>query len=527
MTDERGGEAAVSGGAGPVGEPVGFDHVTFAYAGAGEPSVSDIELSVPSGRVVVLAGPSGCGKTTLCRLLSGLVPSFFEGELAGRVRVGDLDVTGAQSWDVARLVGTVFQNPRTQFFTTDTSSELAFGCENQGLPADEIRRRVSDAVAAHGLRGLLGRSVFALSGGEKQRLACGAVAAMETPVVVLDEPSANLDAPSTAGLREVIATWARSGRTVVVAEHRMHYLRDLADEVVVMESGRIRCHVGGDEFRALGPGEVAALGLRATRLDAASLSRPERAVVETGDGPALELRNVRVRRRPRSVPGQPPSHGRVETLSVDRLGFRAGEVTAVIGPNGAGKSTLASFLAGLGPRQPGTLTLDGRPLSWRQRRRECYLVLQDVSHQLFTESALREVMLALPTSTDDEQAARAALEQVNLADVADRHPLSLSAGQRQRLAIACALVCGREVAIFDEPTSGLDLVQMHAVADALRTLARQGRVVLVATHDVELIASAADAVAELDSGHLRAAYPLDGDGWAAVLRRFAHMEGGE
>ena len=574
---------------------VSLEDVTFTYAGAENPSVRDVDLSIAPGHVVVLAGPSGCGKTTLTRLLSGLVPSFFEGELTGRIRIGEpgepgeLDVTTAASWEVARLVGTVFQNPRTQFFTTDTASELAFGCENLGLPADEIRRRVAAAVAAHGLGELLGRSVFSLSGGQKQRLACGAVAAMETPVVVLDEPSANLDAPSTAGLRQVIATWARSGRTVIVAEHRLHYLCELADEVVVMDQGRIVRRLGGDEFRALSPAEATGLGLRAIRLDDRSVPRGNGSVVrDNGDGSArlvfldghtgrlgetnrprglgngsvvpspgdgsagltarpedakktrpvepspppttpkdaqkngLELRNIRVRRRLRAVPGQPPARRRVETLRIEAVGFEPGAVTAVIGPNGAGKSTLASVLAGLGPRQPGTLTLGGRPLSWRQRRRACYLVMQDVTHQLFTESVLREVLLADPQR--DPERAREALAQVNLGGLEDRHPLSLSAGQRQRLAIACALVSGRPVAVFDEPTSGLDLLQMHAVADALGRLAAHGRIVLVATHDIELIAAVADAVVDLESGRLRDAYPLTAPAWQTLLHRFAALE---
>lgn len=492
--------------------------VTFTYAGADAPSVQNLNLQASSGQVIVLAGPSGCGKTTLTRALSGLIPSFFDGQLSGRVTLDGLDVLTAQTWDVARLAGTVFQNPRTQFFTTDVVSELAFGCENIGLPPEETRRRVDEAIAQYGLASLVDRSVFALSGGEKQRLACAAVATMQTPVLVLDEPSANLDASGVARLYDAIADWKQAGRTVVVAEHRLYYLRDLADEVIVMESGRIVHHLSGKAFRALSRAEVTSRGLRAIHLDAEDVPlepSPNRVVDATG----LRLSNVSVRRHRPAIPGRPPNRHPVETLRIGEVAFPAGAVTAVIGPNGAGKSTLANFLIGLGPRQRGCMTLDGQSLSWRQRRSVCYLVQQDVSHQLFTESAQREVRLACPaTDKHPDQTTDDALVAMNLAGFADRHPLSLSAGQRQRLSIACALASGRRVAIFDEPTSGLDLIQMRAVADALRGLAAQGRVVIVITHDAELISEAADHVVELADGHVTGAYPLDQAGWAGVLK---------
>jgi len=504
-------------------QTVHIDHATFTYAGAPAPSVLDASLTGHQGQVIVLAGPSGCGKTTLTRLLSGLIPSFFDGQFAGHVDVtGDasthLDATTAQTWDVARLVGTVFQNPRTQFFTTDVTSELAFGCENLGLPADQTRQRVADAAAVHDLQPLLERSVFALSGGEKQRLACAAVAAMQTPVLVLDEPSANLDARSTARLHDEIAAWKQAGRTLVIAEHRLHYLFDLADEVIVMADGQVADHISGTQFRALTSADAARLGLRVLRLG--DVTAPVGDISPTS--PALQLRDVHVRRRPVAVPGLPPGRGRVETLTIDHLDFAAGAVTAVVGANGAGKSTLANFLVGLGPKQPGVMTLDGQPQPWRRRRDSCYLVQQDVSHQLFTESALREVRLACPPDVADPlQLAMTALEQVNLADRAQLHPLSLSAGQRQRLAIACALASRRRVVVLDEPTSGLDLVQMRAVAHALRKLAAQGRIVIVITHDLELIAAAADKAVELDAGQVRATYQLDEPGWQSMLNHFA------
>ena len=472
--------------------------LTFTYAGAETPSLRDVTLAVPAGQLLVLAGASGCGKTTLTRVISGLIPAFFEGALTGTAQVAGLDVTTAATWDIARQAGTVFQNPRTQFFTTDTASELAFGCENLGLPPAVTQARVDAAALAHNLTELMDRSVFALSGGEKQRLACGAVAAMETPILVLDEPSANLDARSTEELRQAIVRWKSLGRTMVVADHRLEYLRELADAVVIMDTGRITHRLTGDEFRALDEPACHALGLRSPFPVPPFVPRPDAPV-----GDALTLTGVLVRRRRPAVPGRPPIRGRMTTLAIDACSFPAGMVTAVVGPNGAGKTTLANCLAGLGPRQPGVMTFAGVQIPWRQRWRHCYLVQQDVSHQLFTESALREVILACPHGCPDPSSvAEQALATVNLSAFSERHPLSLSAGQRQRLAIACALASSRQVAVFDEPTSGLDLRQMQATAKALRQIADQGRVVLVITHDAELIDAVADEVVRMADGHL-------------------------
>ena len=471
---------------------IGLSGVTFRYASAAEPCLRDVDATVDRGKVVVLAGPSGCGKTTITRLVGGLIPEFFAGDLTGTVRVDDLVPPAEPMWRTATVVGVVFQNPRTQFFTTDTESELAFGCENLGVPADLTRERVARALQAYGLEALAGRSVFALSGGEKQRLACAAVATAQPPVIVLDEPSANLDDAATDDLRHSIGEWVARGTTVLVAEHRLSYLVDLADEVLVLDDGWVIHRLAGAEFRTMDTAQLAAIGLRATRPPEPVLPGP---APEADAG--LVVRDLRHRVRPRTVPGALPGPRR-ETLHVDRLACRAGEVTAFVGPNGAGKSTLLECLAGLRP-STGDVVVDGRTLAPRRRGEQVYLVMQDVSHQLFTDSVTDEVELALPRGSSDVDMA-GLLARLDLADVADRHPLSLSGGQQQRLAIACALASGRPVLAFDEPTSGLDLAHMRQVAAALTELAAAGRTVLVATHDRELLHAVADRVVRLDRG---------------------------
>ncbi|MCW5952275.1 MAG: ATP-binding cassette domain-containing protein [Propionibacteriaceae bacterium] len=477
---------------------VSASRVGFRYAAGEAAALADFDLTVEPGEFVVLSGPSGCGKTTATRLLNGLIPHFHDGELSGDVRVFGGEPARQRIWETATEVGSVFQNPRSQFFTTDPVSEIAFGCENLGLDAETTRARVEENLRRFGLHPLRERSIFALSGGEKQRLACASVAATEPRLYVLDEPSANLDASATARLRQAMAAWKAAGAAVVVAEHRLGYLRELVDRLILLDHGRIVGEYTGERFRAMDEAGLAALGLRRTRV-------PEPPMAAVGeDAAALEIVDLEYRHARRKVPGV-PLRDPEPVLRLDRLAIPRGKVTALVGPNGAGKTTLVRWLAGLSPNQAGRLLDMGRRVGRRERRRRVFLVHQDVNHQLVTESVADEIALTLRLAGARggvEAQTERALAGVDLQAQSDRHPMSLSAGQKQRLAIGTALASGRELVILDEPTSGLDLAHMRQVAGALRQLAAAGRTVLVATHDTELIAACADHLIGLDRGRL-------------------------
>jgi energy-coupling factor transport system ATP-binding protein len=465
--------------------------VSYRYGAAESDSLAGVDLALRPGEFVLLAGPSGSGKTTLTRLINGLIPHYYEGSLLGQISVDGIDPSNNALWRLP--VGSVFQNPRAQFFTTDTTSEIAFGAENLGLPTAEILDRVEEAIAALGLAGLRDRSVFALSGGEKQRVACASVAAVRPAIYVLDEPSANLDLESTRQLREIMAVWKAGGATVVVAEHRLGFLRDLADRVLLFADGQLRTEFSGTDFRSLTDEELHRLGLRS------AWGETMTATPSPPDGDCFEVTGLRCRHRGAGAPGLAAPERR-DAVRIDQLRIAKGQVTALVGANGSGKTTFATWLGGLRRDREGQLSDDQRVWNTAQRRRRVFVVLQDVNHQLFTESVSEEIALALrlasPTDLPVLSAAEI-MERLDLADVADRHPLSLSTGQKQRVAVATALASGREVIVLDEPTAGLDLLHMNAVADALRTLADSGRTVLVATHDTELVAACADHIVRL------------------------------
>ena len=211
-----------------------MDHVSFGY-GESQETLSQVSMAVAPGECVLLCGASGCGKTTVTKLINGLIPAFIPGcRLEGRVEVDGADPAKTPMYELARKVGSVFQNPKSQFFNLDTDSELAFGLENEGRPPEEIRSRVKDTVEALHLKDLLGRSIFSLSGGQKQLLAFGSVYAMGPEIFVRDEPTANLDQDAIARLHDQIAGLKRQGRTVVIAEHRLYFLTDLIDRALYL-----------------------------------------------------------------------------------------------------------------------------------------------------------------------------------------------------------------------------------------------------------------------------------------------------
>ena len=322
---------------------------------------------------------------------------------------------------------------------------------------------------------------------------------MVPQVFVLDEPSSNLDADAILDLRQVTAYLKSLGKTVVLSEHRLYYLQGVADRYIYMQDGVIRGDYTQAELDRIPDEERRAMGLRAASLSALTAGG------STGSRQTAALRDFRFAYK--NAP---------ETLHIGDADIPYGGIIGIIGHNGAGKSTFSRCFCGL-EKRCGTVTVDGTAFRPKERLNRCYMVMQDMGHQLFTESVLDEVLISM--ADEDEAAARAILARLDLTPYLERHPASLSGGQKQRLAIASAMAAERSVVFLDEPTSGLDYRHMLQTAQLLKELRQNGKTVYVITHDPELICQCCTDILHLEAGRIAESFPMDQDG-AEKIRRF-------
>ena len=446
-----------------------IDHVTFSYGEENENAggVHDINLTVEDGQCVVLCGESGCGKTTITRLINGLIPHYYEGKMNGEVWVYGAKVSEQPLYDTAKTVGSVFQNPRSQFFNVDTTSEITFGCENLGQPEQSIRERLDKTIRDFRLEKLMGRNIFHLSGGEKQKIACAGVSIMEPDVLVMDEPSSNLDASSILDLRAILAFWKSQGKTIIVSEHRLYYLRGLADRFIYITGGKVEKDYSAAEFESLTEQQRAKLGLRTFILEDLL---PPKALPQAGQ--QMELRNF---------------------------------------------CTFSRCFCGL-EKRCGEVIWNGRTYRPKDRLNTCYMVMQEVNHQLFTETVLDEVLISM--EEENQERAEEILAELDLIDFKDRHPMSLSGGQKQRVAIASAIASKRSILFFDEPTSGLDYKHMKEVANVLKQVRDAGITLYVITHDLELLLDCCTDIVHFEGGSIIDQFQMDEAGLEKIRNYF-------
>ena len=457
-----------------------FDNVSFSYGTQTERSLSNINFKVKEGEFVLLTGQSGSGKTTVTRLINGLIPHFFEGVLTGTVKVLGSDIKTITPGEMGKNIASIFQNPRSQFFTTNSTKEVAFALENYGIDRNEMIDRVNCAFHDFEAESLMDRDMFSLSSGEKQKIAIIAAKALNPKIYVFDEPSANLDIRSILNLKKMMERLKKQGYTVIVSEHRLFYLKNLVDKCLIMKDGKIHRELEKNDIENLHDSDIRAFKLRTFKLSNIKYELKDNLIVNKQNAD-FKVENLSF--------SYDVNHS---VLSNCNLEGNFGETVAIVGHNGNGKTTLGKIMSGLLKARSGQFFIEGKYTKQKNLYKSVYFVMQDADYQLYSDSVVSELMLSSMNSIkQNDEKIENAITLLNISSFRNRHPQSLSGGQKQRVTIAAAIASNKKILIFDEPTSGLDYENMKVVSEAINTLRKKGILIFVISHDLEFLSRVA------------------------------------
>lgn len=511
------------------------ENLTYYYPDKDTPALCGIDLQIDEGEFILLAGPSGCGKSSLLRALAGLIPDYYGGAVGGTIRYRGRSLADWDRRSLAREVGLVFQDPEQQLLMTSVEQEIAFGLENLGISPPEMRRRVAESLSLFNLTELKGRSTFTLSGGQKQKAVLAAVLAMHPRVLLLDEPTSQLDPVAAQELLNYVQRLNHEwGLTVILVEQRTDRCFPLADRIVMMEGGktvyqgppremaslreeRYVCFMPpvAQVFSRLGLKNVPLTVkegrrfLQENRLNSAAGAAKEAAPAASAScsvpkatplNPLLKLENMEF-----------AYDGRNPCLKGINLSFYTGQITAILGENGAGKTTLLKTIVGLLKPQRGKIFLHGRDITGVQPEKladSIGYLSQNPNDYLFHDTVREELAYGLKIGgrSDPERLAKM-MRLLEIEHLSETHPRDGASGERQRIALGTVMVTEPLILLLDEPTRGLDPLMKLRLTGLLRTLQTEGKTIVVVTHDVEFAANVAERVVILYDG----AVVADGD----------------
>ncbi|WP_440950470.1 ABC transporter ATP-binding protein [Methanosphaerula subterraneus] len=473
---------------------ISLSHYSYTYPGKSTPALHDLSFSVRNGEVVIVTGPTGAGKTTLTLAASGILHHDYGGKATGQVAILGRDVASfAGVEELGRHIGIVFDDADAQLIFTTVEEEIASGLENLDLPREELLRRMEHVLAITKTEELRDRAPYTLSGGQKQRVAIAATLALGTDILILDEPTSELDEEGSQMLFRILSDLKHEGKTVLLVEHKLDALITLADRMVFLDEGTIVAEGSPEDL--LQDEKIRKVLHRDHQIveESTWCRQPETPVGLNTGPPVIEIHGLVHR------------YGQFEALKGIDLSIREGSFVALIGDNGSGKTSLIKHLNGLLRPTEGTIMINGRDTASQQiteLARSVGLVFQNPDTMLFEESVEREVAFGLKNLgvLDIDQRITAVLDQVGLGGARTVYPRSLSRGERQRLAVACIVAMQPAVIVLDEPTTGLDARESTRVMEIAQALQRQGHTIVMVTHNMQIVQDYADRIILLEKG---------------------------
>ena len=463
-----------------------FKDVSFTYKNSNNKVLDRVNFKINKGECILLTGVSGSGKSTLIHLMNGLIPTLYEGKLEGEILFKNKDLKDIESYDISKNIGYVSQDPRGHFFTTNTTSELVFSMENYGIPLNEMKKKYSELVNLLELEKLVDKNIIYISSGERQKIAIGCSLSLEPEIIILDEPSSNLDFHMTKKLKQLIEKLKTKGYTIIIAEHRMYYIQDLIDRVFVINNGKVKEKTISDLKIN---NEVPLRSLDIFNLELENISSKNKELL-------MEINNITYK----------------NILTNITTTIYKGDVIGLIGKNGVGKTTLLRLLSNIMKPDKGKVV--GKVIP--------FLVMQDMDYQFFTESVESEMKFG--DADNDLEKINSLLMKLGLTEYKDKIPFELSGGQKQRLLIAISALANVNLLMFDEPTSGLDYVNMTKVSGILKDLSKNSALI-VATHDIEFLYKTCNRVVYLDDKVIKEDFYLNLENKKKVNNIFINMEG--
>ena len=463
-----------------------FKDVSFTYKNSNNKVLDRVNFKINKGECILLTGVSGSGKSTLIHLMNGLIPTLYEGQLEGEILFKNKDLKDIESYDISKNIGYVSQDPRGHFFTTNTTSELVFSMENYGIPLNEMKKKYSELVNLLELEKLVDKNIIYISSGERQKIAIGCSLSLEPEIIILDEPSSNLDFHMTKKLKQLIEKLKTKGYTIIIAEHRMYYIQDLIDRVFVINNGKVIEKTISD---LKSNNEVPLRSLDIFNLELENISCKNKELL-------MEINNITYK----------------NILSNITTTVYKGDVIGLIGKNGVGKTTLLRLLSNI--MKPNKGKIVGKVVP--------FLVMQDMDYQFFTESVESEMKFG--SADNDLEKINSLLMKLGLIEFKDKIPFELSGGQKQRLLIAISALANVNLLMFDEPTSGLVYVNMTKVSGILKDLSKNSALI-VATHDIEFLYKTCNRVVYLDDKVIKEDFYLNLENKKKVNNIFINMEG--